>query len=126
MSSSTSSPGADHAVEFLPETQADANDLGVELREAIAGLVVDLHDNAHLGELMGDRPPRILRGARKIRFDLPGWRSKPRFRLVYRNEPADGAVASVCVLAIGRRDRMIAYAKASARLKERIAKEGLS
>lgn len=75
---------------------------------------------------MGDKPPRNLEGSRKIRFDLPGWDKKPRYRLVYRNEPTDGAVETVAVLAIGRRDRMIAYAKASGRLKSRIAEEGLS
>lgn len=126
MNSSKSSQGADHAVEFLPETREDASDLSIELRRVIARLVVDLHQNAHLGELMGDEPPRILRGCRKIRFDLPDWHSKPRYRLVYRNEPSDGAVATVCVLAIGRRDRMIAYAKAASRLKRRIVEEGLS
>jgi hypothetical protein len=127
MSSSTSSQGASHAVEFLPETVEDANNLeDVELRKVVAGLVVDLHRNAHLGELMGDKPPRILKGCRKIRFDLPDWRREPRYRVVYRNEPTDGAVAAVCVLAIGRRDRMVAYAKASARLRKRIAEEGLS
>lgn len=126
MSSSTSSRGADHDVEFLPETREDANDLSVELRRVIAQLVLVLHDNAHAGELMGDQPPRVLRGCRKIRFDLPAWHQKPRYRLVYRNEPTDGAVATVCVLAIGRRDRMIAYAKAASRIRHRIAEEGLS
>jgi hypothetical protein len=126
MNSSTSSAGADHGLEFLPETREDANDLSVELRKVIAGLVLELQENAHLGELMGDRPPRVLRGCRKIRFDLPDWHGKPRYRLVYRNEPADGSVAAVCVLAIGRRDRMIAYVRASSRLKRRIVDEGLS
>jgi len=125
MSSSASCQDADHLVELLAETREDANDLSVELRKVIAGLVVELYGNAHLGELMGDRAPRILRGCRKIRFDQPDWHRKPRYRLVYRAEPTDGSVATVCVLAIGRRDRMIAYAKASSRLKRRISAEGL-
>lgn len=127
MSSSRSSRTADHEVEFLPETVQDANDLeDVELRRQIARVAVELHRNAHLGELMGDKPPRILQGCRKIRFDLPGWHRQPRYRLVYRNEPGDGAVETVAVLAIGRRDRMIAYTKASARLRRRIAEAGFS
>lgn len=89
-------------------------------------LIQELKEDPHLGKLMGDKPPRNLEGSRKIRFDLPDWDAKPRYRLVYRNEPADGAVETVVVLAIGRRDRMIAYAKAAGRLKARIAKEGLS
>lgn len=112
-------------IEFLPETAREANELSVDLRREIVRIIQDLKANPHLGELMGDRPPRILEGCRKVRFDLPGWAEKPRYRLVYRNEPGDGAVQTVAVLAIGRRDRMIAYAKASRRLTRRIAKEGL-
>jgi hypothetical protein len=125
MSSPESSP-ADHRVEFLPETVEDANRLGLDLRREIARLVIELSKNVHLGELMGDRPPRILKGCRKVRFDLPEWGDKPRYRLVYRNEPTDGAVAVASVLAIGRRDRMVAYARASSRLRKRVAEEGLS
>lgn len=121
-----SSPKAEHSLSFLPRTVNDANSLDSALRLVVARLVVDLHGNAHLGELMGDKPPRILLGCRKIRFDAHGWHGKPRYRLVYRNEPADGAPHQVVVLAIGRRDRMIAYAKAAGRLRERIADEGLS
>ena len=86
--------------------------------------MVELHRNPHYGELMGDKPPRVLKGCRKVRFDEPDWSSKPRYRFVYRNEPADGAPAASVVLAIGRRDRMIAYAKAARRVKEQVAQEG--
>lgn len=75
---------------------------------------------------MGDKPPRILRGCRKVRFDDPKWKGKPRYRLVYRNEPVDGAPATAVILAIGRRDRMIAYAMAARRVKERVTEEGRS
>lgn len=86
--------------------------------------MVELQRNPHYGKLMGDKPPRVLKGCRKVRFDQPGWHSKPRYRFVYRNEPADGAPATSVVLAIGRRDRMIAYAKAARRVKEQAAQEG--
>jgi hypothetical protein len=107
--------------EFLAEVQADANRLDEDLRRAIADIVVALHANPWQGELMDDRWPHNLEGCRKIRFDKTGWDGKPRYRFVYRNEPSDGAVASMLVLAIGRRDNMIAYAQASGRLTKREA-----
>jgi len=122
----SSSRGDEHKVEALADASAEANQLDETLRREIARIVVQLHGNAHFGELMGDKPPRILKGCRKVRFDEPRWRGKPRFRLVYRNEPADGAPATSLIVAIGRRDRMIAYSKAARRVKERVAEEGRS
>jgi hypothetical protein len=121
-----SSLEGDNKVEALVDATGEANQLDETLRREIARIVVLLHGNPHYGELMGDKPPRILKGCRKVRFDEPGWRGKPRFRLVYRNEPVDGAPATSLILAIGRRDRMIAYAKAARRVKERVAEEGRS
>jgi hypothetical protein len=121
-----SSQGAEHKVEALAEATADANQLDETLKREVARIVVELHGNPHYGELMGDKPPRVLKGCRKVRFDEPDWRGKPRYRFVYRNEPNDGAPATSVVLAIGRRDRMIAYAKAARRLKEQAAHEGQS
>lgn len=122
----TSSPEPEHEVEALAEASADANQLEEALRREVAGIVVALHGNPHHGELMGDQPPRVLKGCRKVRFDEPGWRGKPRYRFVYRNEPSDGAPATSVVLAIGPRDRMIAYAKAARRVKEQAVREGKS
>lgn len=113
-------------VEALEEATADANALDEALKREVARIVVELHGNPHHGELMGDKPPRVLKGCRKVRFDEPAWKRKPRYRLVYRNEPTDGAPAKSVVLAIGRRDRMIAYAKAARRVKEQAAQEGQS
>lgn len=121
-----SSPEAEHKVEALAEATVDANQLDEVLKRQVARIVVELHGNPHYGELMGDKPPRVLKGCRKIRFDEPDWRGKPRYRFVYRNEPTDGAPATSGVLAIGRRDRMIAYAKAARRVKEQAAQEGQS
>jgi ParE toxin of type II toxin-antitoxin system, parDE len=122
----SSSPQAEHQVEALVEATTDANQLNANLRREIARVVVELHGNPHHGELMGDKPPRVLKGCRKVRFDEPDWHGKPRYRFVYRNEPADGAPATSVVLAIGRRDRMIAYAKAARRVKELAAQAGQS
>lgn len=115
------SPDAEFQVEALVEATADTNQLGEDLRLQIARIVVELHRDPYLGELIGDKPPRVLQGCRKIRFDRQGWRGKPRYRLVYRNEPVDGAPAKGVILAIGWRDRMIAYAKAARRVKEMAA-----
>jgi hypothetical protein len=120
------SPEAEHKVEALAEARADANQLDGALKREVARIVVELHGNPHYGELMGDKSPRILEGCRKVRFDEPGWRGKQRYRFAYRNEPTDGAPATSVVLAIGRRDRMIAYAKAARRVKEQAAQEGHS
>jgi hypothetical protein len=122
----SSSRRDEHEVEALADVTAEANQLNEPLRREIARIVVQLSRNPPYGELMGDKPPRILKGCRKVRFDEPAWRGKPRFRLVYRNEPADGAPATSLIVAIGRRDRMIAYAKAARRVKERVAAEGRS
>ena len=123
----SSSPEAEaHSVEALAEATTDANRLDQLLKREVARIVVDLHGNPHHGELMGDKPPRVLEGCRKVRFDEPGWKGKPRYRFVYRNEPSDGAPAKSVVIAIGRRDRMIAYAKAARRVKEQAALEGQS
>jgi mRNA-degrading endonuclease RelE of RelBE toxin-antitoxin system len=107
--------------EFLPEVQEDASKLSRELRERIAEIVVELHTNPWLGEAMDDRWPQNLEGSRKIRFDARDWKNKPRYRFVYRNEPTDGAVGVMVVLAIGKRSNMLAYSEASARLARRVA-----
>lgn len=120
MSSSPSGEGG-YRFEFLPEVQEDTARLEEGLRRAVADIVVRLHQDPWLGELMDDRWPQNLEGSRKVRFDTEGWAGKPRYRLVYRNEPSDGAVGTMVVLAIERRDRMIAYARASARLTKREA-----
>jgi hypothetical protein len=122
----SSSPDPELKVEALAEATTDANQLEEGLRREVARIVVALHGNPHYGELMGDKPPRVLKGCRKVRFDEPGWHRKPRYRLVYRNEPGDGAPATAVILAIGRRDRMIAYAKAARRVKETAVREGQS
>lgn len=109
------------AFEFLAATQDDANRLDADVRRAVAEIVVALHDNPWLGDLMDERWPENLAGCRKIRFDKAGWHGKPRYRFVYRNEPADGAVRTLLVLAIERRQNMIAYARASSRLARREA-----
>lgn len=49
----SSSPEAEHKVEALAEAKDDANRLNLDLRRAMARIVVELHGNPHRGELMG-------------------------------------------------------------------------
>lgn len=113
-------------IEFLPEIVGEVNALDRDVKRVIVRIIQELKDNPHLGELMGDKWPNDLKGSRKIRFDLEDWSDRPRYRLVYRNEPEDGSVATVVVLAVATRDQMVAYARASSRLKSRIAEGGFS
>lgn len=122
----TNSPEPDFKVEALAAAVVDANQLDEELRRKIARIVLEIQRNPYHGELMGDKPPRVLSGCRKIRFDEPAWDLKPRYRLVYRNEPSDGAPATAVIIAIGRRDRMIAYAKAAGHAVQKEIRSGRS
>lgn len=58
-----------------------------------------------------------LRGLRRVGFDDPAWSDKPRYRIVYRNEPDDGTVDVVAVIAVGQRERLSAYREAAVRLR---------
>ena len=59
---------------------------------------------------------RVLGGCRRILFDASNWKGKPRYRLVYRNEPEDGAPDVVRLIAVGTRESLGAYRAAAARL----------
>lgn len=53
-----------------------------------------------------------LADCRRIRFDIEAHRGKPRFRLIYRNEPTDGAPGRCVWLAVGPRGGLRAHRKA--------------
>ena len=85
-------------------------------REALR-LMLALRDDPSLGEELRELYNlRSLIDCRRIAFDRPDWGAKPRFQLVYRNEPSDGAPGLVRVWAVGPRDRLVAYARAAARI----------
>ena len=75
-------------------------------------------ENPHLGERLRNRS-RIgdLTICRAVRFDKEGRRGKPRYRLVYYNDPDDGSIAVVRVIAVGLRAQLEAYKVAAARLR---------
>lgn len=75
-----------------------------------------LRENPWLGEEMRERYNlRVLASCRRIRFDRPDWDGKPRYRLVYRLEPEDGAPEIVRLIAVGSREQLAAYRAAAAR-----------
>jgi hypothetical protein len=56
-----------------------------------------------------------LANCRRVRFDIPGHRAKPRFRLIYRNEPTDGASAECHWLTVAPRAGLQAHRRARQR-----------
>lgn len=85
------------------------------LKRRIAELFMECKSNPHAGELMGVGRHPELADCRRIRFDIETHKGKPRFRLIYRNEPSDGAPAKCLWLAIGPRARLHAHRKAQQR-----------
>jgi hypothetical protein len=103
----------------IAELTAISDDAGVSRREEvdglkrrIASLFVECEGNPHAGELMGAGRHPELAECRRIRFDIETHKGKPRFRLIYRNEPSDGAPARCLWLAIGPRAGLRAHRKA--------------
>jgi hypothetical protein len=89
---------------------------GVEaLGRRIAGLFLECERNPYAGEMMGSGRHPELADCRRIRFDIDGFKGKPRFRLIYRNEPSDGAPVRCLWLAVGPRAGLRAHRKAQRR-----------
>ena len=113
-----------HRLELIPEARLDIHALSVELRKRVVSLLVALEQNPYLGrEMWVVRGFEALTDCRSIKFDTPARKGKPRYRLVYRNEPDDGAIAVICVLAAGERKQMTAYKQARARLQARLRRD---
>lgn len=113
-----------YRLELIPEARLDIHALPVELRKQVVRLLVALEQNPYLGrEMRVVRGFEVLIDCRSIKFDASGRKGKPRYRLVYRNEPDEGAIAVICVLAVGARKQMTAYKQARARLRARLRQE---
>jgi len=110
-----------------PEIVQDLAELVADDREvarAAITLMLALRENPWLGERLRRRANlRRIEDCRRIRFDREGWDGKPRYRLVYRNEPEDGAPAVARIWAVGPRARLAAYARAAARMARAEARE---
>lgn len=87
------------------------------LKRRIAELLVECKGNPFIGELMGRGLHPELADCRRVRFDIPTQKGKPRFRLIYRNEPADGAPAECHWLTVAPRAGLRAHRKAQQRLR---------
>jgi len=87
------------------------------LKQRIAELLVECKGNPFLGELMGPGLHPELVHCRRVRFDIPSYSGKPRFRLIYRNEPTDGAPAECHWLTVAPRAGLRAHRKARQRLR---------
>jgi hypothetical protein len=85
------------------------------LKRRIAELFLECEANPHAGELMGSGRHPELADCRRVRFDIETHKGKPRFRLIYRNEPTDGAPAKCLWLSIGPRAGLRTHRKAKQR-----------
>ncbi len=92
-----------------------------ELQLAALRLMADLSENPYLGESLRNRAGvGDLSSCRRIRFDQSEWQGLPRYRLVYRNDPSDGSIAIVQVIAVGLRERLTAYREAATRVRREL------
>lgn len=85
------------------------------LKRRIAELLVECKGNPFIGELMGPGLHPELASCRRVRFDIPTHKAKPRFRLIYRNEPTDGAPAECHWLTVAPRAGLQAHRRARQR-----------
>lgn len=108
----------DDVAELTATTAKDSQatkDEAEALKLRIAELLVECKDNPFVGEPMGPGLHPELADCRRVRFDVPTHKGKPRFRLIYRNEPTDGAPAKCRWLTIAPRAGLRAHRKAKQR-----------
>jgi hypothetical protein len=89
------------------------------LKRRIAELLIECKGNPFVGEMMGPGLHPELANCRRVRFDIPTHTAKPRFRLIYRNEPTDGAPAECHWLTVAPRAGLQAHRRARQRSKGR-------
>jgi hypothetical protein len=108
-----------YPVKFSEDAVADLRALDRQIQLAALRVAQDLREHPHRGEPLRNRL-RIgdLSSCRAVLFDRPTWRQKPRFRLVYYNDPDDRSIAVVRVIAVGLRAQLAAYKAAAARLRK--------
>lgn len=105
----------------LTATTAEADQVSKDEAEAlkrrIAELLVECKANPFIGELMGSGLHPELANCRRVRFDITAYKGKPRFRLIYRNDPTDGAPAQCHWLTVAPRAGLQAHRRAQQRSK---------
>lgn len=97
------------------EDDQAAKDEAEALKHRIAELLVECKGNPFIGELMGSGLHSELANCRRLRFDITSHKGKPRFRLIYRNDPSDGAPAECHWLTIAPRAGLQAHRRAQQR-----------
>jgi hypothetical protein len=100
-------------VKSLTSNSAEAE----ALKRRIAELLIECKGTPYVRELMGSGRHTELASCRRIRFDIPAHKGKPRFRIIYRNEPSDGAPAECRWLAVAPRASLHAHRRATQRLR---------
>lgn len=113
-------PTERYEVRAEPRVSDDLHELArvdKRLVDRAIGLMGELRDDPWAGEDLRERyNMRPIKDCRKLRFDVPDRDGKPRYRVVYRNEPLDGAPGLVRIWAVGPRDDLVAYTRATARI----------
>lgn len=111
----------DDVTELTATTNRDdhvGKDEAEALKQRIAELLVECKGNPFIGELMGRGLHPELANCRRVRFDIPTRKGKPRFRLIYRNDPTDGAPAECHWLTIAPRAGLRAHRRAQTRARQ--------
>ena len=113
-------PSERYRVAAEPEVSDDLRKLAAVdelLVDAAIARMGELRDNPWAGDDLWERYNlRAIKDCRKLRFDAANWAGKPRYRIVYRNEPLDGAPGLVRIWAVGPREGLVAYARAAVRI----------
>lgn len=107
-----------YRVTWHPEVEHDLEELGDQaLVSKALELMLDLRENPHRGDQLRERHNmQGLADSRSIKFDREDWTARPRYRVVYENQPSDGAPDEARVYAVALRDKLQAYARALSRI----------
>jgi hypothetical protein len=88
----------------------------LDLKRELVGQLVAIEQEPRSGRPMRRRPGyEILADCYSLTFDLPAWKKKPRFRIVFKLDPSVEAIHRVLVYAVGPRPNLEAYRRARKR-----------
>lgn len=106
-------------VTALPGFRKDIADLpDDEVRKAALEALGHAASGVDRGQPLDTRVSTAdLGDCRKIYFDAPGYRGKPRFRLVVRLLPTGAEAVSIEAVSVGERNGLDAYVRAVKNLK---------